>query len=344
MDGEFPEAAKKVVNTRGEKKGDFDETHIVGSEVMRGVDSETAIFRAKSIDGLAESMGLGTVSTDWIRYALDELRDVDPKTQIPTDKLRNIREFANLRQQVVRKPAPGTINLRKDGPPAVPKEDTGEVLIASRPQTYHSHARAHCEWTLMSRKSTKQIVIRVLSEEVDVDSELFSTKDEIQEQLKNVLTTTEKEELKHVLNIEDIGLTSTALASMSNEQIKEYIQNYVITHTFMVIKYIVTTSMEVELWERWNVEEVWDWYGEDCPQPDPETVRYTLEGGHMRQNTRTSLVFWDKYAVSPQMSPEDAEEKAKRRIRELLSRGAWIPELPAPSGLPSPLDFSLSGQ
>lgn len=66
----------RIINSTGEDKGSFDAIHIVGSEVTRGVPPDLAIDRALRVREMVGLASSERVSTDAIRFILDELRDI----------------------------------------------------------------------------------------------------------------------------------------------------------------------------------------------------------------------------------------------------------------------------
>ncbi|GAJ02952.1 unnamed protein product, partial [marine sediment metagenome] len=85
----------RIINSRGEDKGSFDATHIVGSEVIRGVPPDLAIDRALRVREMVGLASSERVSTDAIRFILDELRDIGSGQALGMLEIEGIRRYLN---------------------------------------------------------------------------------------------------------------------------------------------------------------------------------------------------------------------------------------------------------
>ncbi len=87
-----PLAGTEVFAFDGRGKGSFDETHIVGSEIVRGTPAPEAVDRARRVRNIVELVGEPEVSTDSIRFILDGLRGVRPGDRLSDRELRQFRD------------------------------------------------------------------------------------------------------------------------------------------------------------------------------------------------------------------------------------------------------------
>lgn len=90
----------RIRNTKGEDKGSFDATHIIGSEVVRGVPPDLAVDRALKVREMVGLASSETVSTDAIRFMLDELRDISAGQVLGPLEIEAIRNYLNPEEDI----------------------------------------------------------------------------------------------------------------------------------------------------------------------------------------------------------------------------------------------------
>jgi hypothetical protein len=342
MPAEYRIEGVKVVSFSGEDRGTFDATHIVGSEVIRGVGTEVAIdrgFRARDIVELASA---GMVSTDSIRYVLDGLREVKPGEYLKEDDLRLFKEHV---RNAARGPAAKAVRQESgagrrevdlgSNPKAPPRE--GGVVLVGPPPDMTTRTRTTCVFQVVSRQTTHQPFIRVSPLQFAHSSEGFTTQqvDRIVEELKTVL----EEKLSNEITFNEFG----ASASLTGTALEQFLREYVRTHTFVIFHYTVIVTGTITMSVHSTVQETWAWEGSGCPPnvEPPEILTYTLVGPEVTYEFAQTFEAWEKKAQESMLGGEDwAASQARKHVVGLINRGAWIDQFPVSPNLPSPSDFS----
>lgn len=335
----------KVYSYAGEDRGIFDATHIVGSEVIRGTGSETAIDRAFRARNIVELASEGAVSTDSIRYVLDGLRDVKPGDHLSEDE---IRQFKHHVKSMAQKPARRAGPLREpDEEPSTkldlkdtegePRHEDGVVLIGNQPDMRTTTGK-NCHYVITSRHTVHQPYIEVSPLTIkDTTSEMFlSTQtDRIVEELKVVL----EQKLSNEITYNEFG----ASASLTGTALEQFLRDYVQTHTFVLAHYTTRVSGTIKITVHSKVSNTWAWDGPDCGSSvsPPEVVTYVLKGETLTYEFDYFYETWEKKAQKSWLSGEKwAEKSAQQHVIDLINKGAWMPtDLPLSKDLPTPTNF-----
>jgi len=331
----------KVVSFSGDDRGTFDATHIVGSEVIRGVGTEVAIDRGFRTRDIVELASPGVVSTDSIRYVLDGLREVKPGEYLKEEDLRLFKEHVlnagrgpaakALRQAAGAGHREVDLGANQKAPP----HKDGVVLVGSLPDMT-TRTRTNCVFKVVARQTTHQPHIRISPLQFRHSSEMFTTQqvDRIVEELKIVL----EEKLSNEITFNEFG----ASASLTGTALEQFLREYVRNKTFVIVRYTVIVTGTITISVRSTVQETWAWDGDGCP-PDtgaPEIFTYTLDGPELTYDFAHTYETWEKKAQESMLGGEPwAESQARKHVVGLINRAAWIDQFPVSPDLPSPADF-----
>jgi hypothetical protein len=336
----------KVLSFAGEDRGVFDATHIAGSEVIRGVGSETAIDRAFRARNIVELASPGIVSTDSIRYVLDGLRDVKPGDHLSDEEIRLFKEHIQKSEKPAIRRKRGDrvgeeehreIDLGEaDGAPA---REGGIILVGSQPDM-RTRTRRNCHYRIVSRHTVHQPYIRVSPldfEKTPPVSQLYRSEetDRFVQNLKVVL----EQKLSNEVTYANFG----ASASLTGTALEEFLRQYAQTVSTVVEHYTVTAYGSITVTVHSTVSNTWAWDGDDCPSDigPPEVVRYVLVGPPLTYTFRYVFETWEmKGRISELAGEEWAKSKTRQHIMSLINTGAWLPmDLPLSDDLPTPTNF-----
>jgi hypothetical protein len=208
------------------------------------------------------------------------------------------------------------------------------ALSLSAPPPLTTRTRRQCAWALTVRRSEGQIFIDTSGLRTSIHSDEIVSESTLRTELSRIITEKLSAEVAH--EITGLGVTSTAGASLTAEQIRQAVETYVATHEFVLVHYVVTIEGTLTVRRDWTIREVWDWVGRDCAVSEPELIEYAMRGPDLDVNVRTQFDIWEMYAPRSDKARgrEWAEGEARFQHESLLRRGGWLPELPLPPGFP----------
>lgn len=265
------------------------------------------------------------------RQAAKEGKDENVQPRTPLDlgsdqPIRNIREDERQKKQK--------------------EDDLGEeisgsgTVIEDRPRL-RSVARRDCKFILSQRRTREETVVDPSGLRFRHSSYQYDSKQSVKAQLETILKSGLSEEISNQVTLGNFSASGTA--SMSAEQVRQAVEQYLNTITVVIVHYIISVDGTLKIRRRLRITDIWVWEGTGCPTPRPsaEAINYAMEGKTIEVGISNQYHYWDMYApdVGLILKPDDAKKQARDDLYRQLRNTSALPEPPFPEDAPVPLNF-----